>query len=103
MATRGTPEQIRRLLEGHPQRTDTRAEYCRQQGIVISTLDYYLRRYRTKPARFVRVKIRVQSSETIIAFALAVRNGRRIESAWNFRDARCGPPDPCRRGGAAVS
>ena len=86
MATRRTPEQIQSLLEGYRQRTVTRAEYCRQQGITTSTLDYYVRRYR--PAtRLARVKVAPATPEPATVFALVLRNGRRIESAWNFRDA----------------
>src|SRR5215470_14388304 len=87
MATRRTQEEIQSLLEGYSQRTVTRAEYCRQQGIATSTLDNYRRRYDPKPARFAKVKVTGQASEPGAAFALVLRNGRRIESAWNFRDA----------------
>ena len=87
MATRRTQEEIKSLLDGYRRRTVTRAEYCRQQGIATSALDYYRRRYDAKPARFARVKITAQACEPGAAFALVLRNGRRIESTWNFRDA----------------
>jgi hypothetical protein len=87
MATRRTQEEIQSLLEGYSRRTVTRAEYCRQQGIATSTLDNYRRRYDPKPTRFARVKVTGQASEPGTAFALVLRNRRRIESAWNFRDA----------------
>jgi transposase-like protein len=90
MITRRSPEEIQSLVEGYRKREVTRAEYCRQQGISPTTLDYYLRRYGTKPARFARVKISGQPAEPAAAFALVLRNGRRIESAWNFRDADLG-------------
>jgi|SRR5580704_11155286 hypothetical protein len=86
MATQRTPEEIQSLLEGYRRRTVTRAEYCRQNGISTSTLDYHRRRHDPKPGRFARVKISGQGSEPCTAFALVLRNGRRIESAWNFRD-----------------
>jgi hypothetical protein len=85
MATRRTAEEIQNLLEGYRKREVTRAEYCRQQGIATSTLDYYVRRYAAKTSRFARVKI--AAAEPATAFALVLRNGRRIESTWNFRDA----------------
>ena len=87
MATRRTQEEIQSLLEGYCRRTVTRAEYCRQQGIATSTLDNYRRRYDPKPRRFARVKVTARACEPGSAFALVLRNGRRIESAWNFRDA----------------
>ena len=64
----------------------SRAEYCQQQGISASTLDYYLRRYDRKPTpRLARVKVKSQPAP--VSFAVVLRNGRRIESAWEFRDA----------------
>jgi len=87
MATRRTQEEIQNLLDGYRRRTVTRAEYCRQQGVATSVLDYYRRRYDPKTTRFARVKITRQPSEPATAFALVLRNGRRIESTWNFRDA----------------
>jgi len=87
MARQRTQEEIQSLLEGYRRRTVTRAEYCRQNGIASSTLDYHRRRHDSKPTRFARVKIRAKGSEPCTAFALVLRNGRRIESTWNFRDA----------------
>jgi len=87
MATKRTAEEIQRLLEGYRQRSGTRAEYCSQQGISVNMLAYYLQR-QTKQARPRMARVRVASSSTSAAgtFALWLRNGRRIESAWNFRD-----------------
>jgi hypothetical protein len=88
MVTKRSQEEIRSLLEGYRQRSVTRAEFCRQQGITHSTLDYYVRRYGSpRVGRFARVKITAQPHETAGAFTLVLRNGRRIESAWNFGDA----------------
>jgi hypothetical protein len=87
MATKRTREEIQTLLEGYRQGGLSRGEYCRQLGIATTTLDYYLRRYGPKTPRFARVKICRQTAEPATAFALVLRNGRRIESAWNFREA----------------
>lgn len=86
MTARRTAEEIQSLLENYRQRTVTRAEYCRQQGIPTSTLDYYVNRYGNKTKRFARVKIARQTTPDA-SFVLVLRTGRRIESAWNFRDA----------------
>ena len=88
MATKRTAEEIQLLLEGYRQRSVTRAEYCRQQGIATSMLDYYLHResLKTQP-RIVRVKVAPSGSEAADTFAVVLRNGRRIESGWSFRDA----------------
>jgi hypothetical protein len=88
MATKRSAEEIERLLEGYRHRTVTRAEYCQQQGISASTLNYYLCRYGRKPTpRFARVKVKSQPAVAAMSFSLVLRNGRRIESAWEFRDA----------------
>lgn len=86
MATKRSAEEIQRLLEGYRQHSGTRAEYCRQQGISVSMLAYYLQRPTGQP-RIARVKLASKSAGTTGTFALWLRNGRRIESAWNFRDA----------------
>jgi hypothetical protein len=87
MATKRTAEEIQRLLEGYRERSGTRAEYCRQQGISINVLAYYLQRHAAQiRPRMARVKL-ASSSSAAGTFVLLLRNGRRIESAWNFRDA----------------
>ena len=87
MATKRTAEEIQRILDGYRQRTVTRAEYCRQQGVSTSTLDYYRRGQAAKARpRLVRVKLAPSSTGSAGTFALVLRNGRRIESAWSFRE-----------------
>ena len=87
MATRRTPDEVQNLLEGYRQRIVTRAEYSRQQGLSVSALDYYLRRYGRTTPRFARVKVMAQTPEPATAFALVLRNGRRIESTFAFPEA----------------
>ena len=88
MATRRSAEEVQRLLEEFRQSGETRAAFCRRLGIAVTTLDYY--RHRRVPqarARLARVKLTAQSSDPSAAFVLVLRNGRRIETNWNFRDA----------------
>jgi len=86
MDTKRTAEEIQRLLEGYRERSGTRAEYCSQQGISINVLAYYLQRHAAQiRTRMARVKL-ASSSSAAGTFVLLLRNGRRIESAWNFRD-----------------
>jgi hypothetical protein len=88
MATKRSAEEIQRLLEGYRQRSVTRVEYCRQLGISTSMLDYYLHREGLKSqTRLARVRLAPSSSEPADRFVVVLRNGRRIESSWNFRDA----------------
>jgi hypothetical protein len=87
MAAKRTAEEIQRLLEGYRKRTVTRTEYCQQQGISTSMLDYYRRReaLRVRP-RMARVKLAAPSPGSTSTFTLVLRTGRRIESPWSFRD-----------------
>ena len=87
MATRRSTEEVQRLLEEFQQSGETRAAFCRRQGIAVTTLDYY--RHRRAPqarARLARVKLSAQSSDPSTTFVLVLRNGRRIETNGNFRD-----------------
>jgi hypothetical protein len=87
MATRRSAEEIQRLLDEYRQSSEGRTEFCRRQGIPVTTLDYYVHRQtlKTRP-RLARVKL-TAPAEPIANFALVLRNGRRIESGWHFRDA----------------
>jgi hypothetical protein len=86
MATRRSAEEIQHLLEEYRQSGEGRTEFCRRQGIPVTTLDYYVRRQtlKTRP-RLTRVKL-TALAEPPAHFVLVLRNGRRIESGWNFRD-----------------
>jgi hypothetical protein len=88
MATRRSAEEVQRLLDEYRQGGEKRTAFCRRQGIPVTTLDYYLRRQalQARP-RLARVKVTAQSSDPTATFALVLRNGRRIETNWNFRDA----------------
>jgi hypothetical protein len=61
-------------------------EYCRQTGVVLSTLGRYLRRTNHPEQELVRVKVETPS-EPGTGFVLMLGNGRRIACGWGFRDA----------------
>jgi hypothetical protein len=87
MATRRSAEEVQRLLDEYRQSGEGRTEYCRRQGIPVTTLDYYVRRQTLKSRpRLARVKLTAAAAPPS-SFAVVLRNGRRIESGWNFRDA----------------
>jgi hypothetical protein len=88
MATRRSAEEVQRLLEEFRQSGETRTAFCLGVGIPVTTLDYYRRRQalQARP-RLARVKLTAQSSDPAAMFALVLRNGRRIETNWKFRDA----------------
>jgi hypothetical protein len=88
MAPRRSAEEVQRLLEEFRQSGESRMAFCRRQGIAVTTLDYYrYREARRVRPRLARVKLTAQSSDPTATFALVLRNGRRIETNWNFRDA----------------
>ena len=59
----------------------TRAEFCRERGITVTTLDYYLRRDGAKGRqRLVPVRVEEEEKEWGSGFTLALGNGRRIST-----------------------
>ena len=88
MATRRSAEEVQRLLEEYRESGETRTAFCRRLGIPVTTLDYYRHRQalQARP-RLARVKLAAPSSDPATTFSLVLRNGRRIETNWNFRDA----------------
>ena len=78
-------EEIRRVVEGFAKSGMTRREYCAQHGVAVTTLDYWRRARSQRKPRLVRV--RVESPQPGIGFALMLANGRRIESSWSFDEA----------------
>jgi hypothetical protein len=79
--TRRSQADIEQLLQAYRERGDlTRHAFCEKQGISLSTIDYYLRRYGklAKPqVRMARVKL--EPAEAPNRFALILGNRRRIE------------------------
>ena len=61
----------------------TRAEFCRERGIAVTTLDYYLRRDGAK-GRQRLVRVVEEEKEWGSGFTLALGNRRRIELAVDF-------------------
>lgn len=86
MARRRSEEEIEQVLEQYRASGLTQTEYCRQTGMVLSTLGRYLRR-RNRPEQHL-VKVELESAaEAATGFALVLGNGRRIESGWGFGEA----------------
>ena len=88
------PEAIEALIVGFEQSGMTRQRYCDLRGIPVSTFDYYRRRRRrqeqqsqsAKHQQLVRVEVSklAQPENQAGGFVLALSQGRRIESGWNF-------------------
>ena len=87
MARRRSTEEIEQVLEQYRTSGLTQIEYCRQTGMVLSTLGRYLRR-RSGVGQQSLMRVDVESpAEPEQGFALVLGNGRRIESGWRFGDA----------------
>jgi hypothetical protein len=80
---RFTDDEIKQLVDGYLARGEmTRPQFCESRAMNVSTLDYYLRRYKviSKPVtRLAKVKVKASSSGMGGGFALVLANGRRIE------------------------
>ena len=88
MGRRRSTEEVEKLLERYGASGMKRAEYCREVGVGISTLDRYLQQ-RRKGQRLVRVSLEA-TPERDRGFVLVLGNGRRIESSWKFSEAELG-------------
>ena len=63
----------------------TRAEFSRERGIAVTTLDYYLRRDGAKGRqKLVPVRVVEEEKERGSGFTLALGNGRRVEMRADF-------------------
>ena len=63
----------------------TQAEYCRQAGVLLSSLQRYMQK-RDNGQRMVRVRLQA-APERSGGFALVLANGRRLESDWQFGES----------------
>jgi hypothetical protein len=86
MARRRSTEEIEQVLEQYRASGLTQSAYCRQTGMVLSTLGRYLRRDTGTEQQLIRVSVEAPA-EAAGGFALVLSNGRRIESAWEFGEA----------------
>jgi transposase-like protein len=76
-------QEIRGIVAGYSKSGMTRREYCEKHNIPVTTLDYWRRAHKRRP-KLMEVAIETQPAA---GFALALANGRRIESSWRFAEA----------------
>ena len=86
MAQRRSSEEIQQLVEQFRTSGLSQMAYCRQTGMVLSTLGRYLRRSKSSEQQLVRVKVE-EAAEAGAGFVLMLGNGRRIATGWGFGDA----------------
>jgi|SRR5688572_3221602 transposase-like protein len=85
MARRRTREEIEQIVQQYEASGMTQAEYCRQAGVSLSSLQRYMQK-RDNGQRMVRVRLQ-PAPERSGRFALVLANGRRIESDWQFGES----------------
>jgi len=85
MARQRSSEEIQQVVERFRASRLSQMEYCRQTGMVLSSLGRYLRRSRIPEQQLVRVKVE-GPPEAGTGFVLTLGNGRRIASGWGFGD-----------------
>jgi len=83
MAQRRNLEQIKAVVEQYRSSGLTQIEYCRRNGMVLSTLGRYLRRVKSPKQQLIRVRVEAPA-EPGTGFVLMLGNGRRIASGWGF-------------------
>jgi hypothetical protein len=86
MRQRRSQEEIQQIVEQFRASGLSQMEYCRQSGVVLSSLGRYLRRNTNAEQRLVRVKVETPPTPES-GFVLMLSNGRRIASSWGFADA----------------
>jgi hypothetical protein len=88
MAQKRNAEEMERLVEGYQASGLTRTEYCRREGVPVTTLDYYRQRQtRREKGRLVKVVAQSDPAEPKSVFTVVLANGRRIESGWRYGEA----------------
>ena len=83
MGKRRSREEVEELVREYEASGLTRAEYGQRRGIAVTTLDSW-RHQRVKTAGLVEVNVKGEARAG--DFRLSLRNGRQIESGWNFVD-----------------
>jgi hypothetical protein len=86
MARRRSWEEIQEVVAQFRASGLSQMEYCRQSGMVLSSLGRYLRRVKSPEQQLVRVKIE-SSREPDTGFVPMLSNGRLFASGWGFGDA----------------
>lgn len=76
--------EMKRVVEEYDNSGLTRREFCQRRGLAVTTFDYWRRELAAKPKL---VKVEVAARESSAHFTLALANGRRIESSWQFGEA----------------
>ena len=84
MGQRRSASEVEGLLQEFEASGLTRAEFSQRQGIAVTTLDSWRRK---RVAQTGLVKVEVQGREAPPwPFSLSLRNGRHIESTWQFAE-----------------
>ena len=85
MARRRSSEEIQQVVQQFRASGLSQMEYCRQSGMILSSLGRYLRRVERAEQRLVQVKLEA-APEPGAGFVVMLGNGRRIAGGWGFGD-----------------
>ena len=96
--SRRSEQEIEQLLRGFKPSGLTRRQYCEQQGIAVTTFDYYRRsrQAKKKERRSSTPLVKVELTKPVhvsgplpeqpAGFTLVLANSRRIESNWFYSE-----------------
>ncbi len=84
-----TSKDTQDILTAYQRSGLTRRQFCEQAGIPLTTLDYYQRRHAKlrQPGSLLPVTILSRAASESSGFTLVLRNGRRIETRWDFPES----------------
>lgn len=74
-----------KLVEEFDRSGLTRRQFCESNQIPMTTLDYW-RWKKAQRSKAGLVEVAIELEERSPGFAVVLRNGRRIESAWTFQE-----------------
>lgn len=86
MEKKRSSEDVLRIVEEFERSGLKRRQFCDLNNLPVTTLDYW-RWKKAKAAKPRLVQVAVQQRESSGGFSLALANGRRIESPWEFPGA----------------
>lgn len=78
---------VQRLMKDYEESGLSRRGFCENIGLPVTTFDYYRRRFLSgQRNNLIPVKVLAEESAGE-GFGIVLRNGRRIESGWEFPEA----------------
>jgi hypothetical protein len=90
-----TLEEVEQMLAAFQESGLTKRQFCDQQRIPLTTLEYYRQRHRkqagtSEAGELIKVELQHggRSEDAAQGFSLVLAKGRRIESHWNYDEQK---------------